>query len=407
MLRRIPAVLAALALMLLAAAVLVDPAGAADDVRAITFPVDGPTTYTDTYGECRSGCTRRHAGIDLMTDKHVPLLAAADATVTAIKGTATPDGREGNYLVLTDAQGWEYWYVHVNNDSPGTDDGANPDGHVFGPGIERGATVRAGQLVAYAGDSGNAEGTAPHLHFEIHRPDGSTINPFRSLQEAQRPSSPQYVTKPADERFVRALALDFLDRAATDDEVRRDAGRLAAGSSRSTVVGGYAGSDEWVSALVTGYYEATLGRTPDEDGLDYWVTRIQAGTTPAAVAAHFYGSPEHHANAGGTDDAWVTDLYEEILGRTPDEAGLDHWVGEAERGVPLPRIAGAFHGSLESRRTRVTGLYAELLARQPDEGGLAHWAERLRDGRDVQLAVSLAVSDEYHARAQQRPETAG
>ena len=46
-------------------------------------------------------------------------------------------------------------------------------------------TVQAGQIVAFAGDSGNAEGTASHLHFEIHQPDGTAVNPYPSLRIAQ------------------------------------------------------------------------------------------------------------------------------------------------------------------------------------------------------------------------------
>jgi hypothetical protein len=81
-------------------------------------------------------------------------------------------------------------------------------------------------------------------------------------------------------------------------------------------------------------------------------------------------------------------------------------VDQAEAGVPTPTISSSFYGSLESRRARVAGLYQALLARTPDAGGQAHWADRLRDGRDVQLAVVLAVSAEYHARAQERADTA-
>jgi hypothetical protein len=373
-------------------------------VRDIVFPVDGSYTYSDTFGACRSGCSRGHEGTDIMTEKLTPLVAAADATVTWLKDTATPDGSEGNYLRLRDDEGWEYWYIHVNNDSPGTDDGVNPEDWVFAPGIERGAEVGAGEVVAYAGDSGNAEQSSPHLHFEIHKPDGSVINPYRSLQSAERtPPSPQYVSSPEDERFVRALSVDFLDRPATDDEVSRHAGAMARGESRASVVAAYAGSDEWVSALVTGFYESTLGRQPDADGLQHWIDAIADGMAPAEVASHFYGSTEYFT-ASGDSEAWVRDLYREIVRREPDAEGLGHWSGQADDGVPLATIASSFYGSPESRQTRVTGLYAALLDRAPDAGGLAHWTERLLDGHDIQLAVVLAVSPEYHQLAQQRTD---
>lgn len=151
----------------------------------LTFPVEGPVTYSDTFGACRSGCSRSHEGTDIMGDKLQRLLAANDATVTWLRDTATPDGSRSNILVLEDSAGWEYWYIHVNNDSPGTDDGANPAQWRFAPGIEVGTLVKAGQHIAYLGDSGNAEHTAPHLHFELHRPDGTPINAYESLRNAR------------------------------------------------------------------------------------------------------------------------------------------------------------------------------------------------------------------------------
>lgn len=370
-------------------------------VRDIVFPVAGPNTYSDTFGACRSGCNRGHEGTDIMAAKLTELVAARDATVTWLKDTATADGSGGNYLMLRDAQGWEYWYIHINNDSPGTDDGANPKEWIFGPGIEQGATVEAGQLVGYAGDSGNAENSGSHLHFEIHKPDGSVINPYKSLQAAGDTSGPQTSDARAndDRHFIESLSVDFLDRAATDTEVARGVNRMADGTARSAIVEDYAESDEWVSALITRFYDSTLGREPDDAGLRHWIDQIDGGLTPAQVASRFYASAEYFNRSGGTTRGWVTDLYEEILLRHPDASGLDHWAGKADAGVSRITIAADFYGSLESRRTRVTGLYGALLGRTPDRGGLDHWSDRLGNGRDIELAVLLASSPEYYQRA--------
>jgi hypothetical protein len=146
-------------------------------------PVQGSFSYHDDFGDPRSNGST-HEGNDLMVAKGRPLLAATDATVRRIfvdNGTAS----QGNMLVLRDSEGWEYWYIHINNDTPGTDDGLNPLEHAFAPGIAVGARVTAGQVVAYAGDSGNAESTGPHLHFEIHQPGGTPIDPYPSLRLAQ------------------------------------------------------------------------------------------------------------------------------------------------------------------------------------------------------------------------------
>jgi hypothetical protein len=45
--------------------------------------------------------------------------------------------------------------------------------------------VKAGQVIAFMGDSGNSETSVPHLHFEIHRPDGTAVNPYASLRAAE------------------------------------------------------------------------------------------------------------------------------------------------------------------------------------------------------------------------------
>jgi len=399
------AALVAVATLLAAPASAGEVAPDAEEVvREVVFPVVGPHSYSDTFGACRSGCSRGHEGTDIMAAKLTRLVAARDATVTGFKDTATPDGSQGNYVMLRDAEGWEYWYIHLNNDSPGTDDGANPKDWMFGPGVVRGAKVKAGQLVGFVGDSGNAEGTAPHLHFEIHKPDGTVINPYKSLRAATRLASPLVVsgTMSPQEAFVRALHEDFLGRPATDVEVAGRLAELASGRSRADVVRGFAGSDQWIQALIDGYYRSTLGRDADATGRAFWIEVIRTGTAPATVAADFYASDEYHRRIGGTDAAWIADLYEELLHRTPDQAGAAYWVGQLAAGVPRRDAALAFYQSLESRHTRVGGLYDALLGRAPDRAGRDHWAAVLLDGHDLRLSVNLATSDEYHARAATR-----
>ncbi len=398
----------ALITILATVAALVAPASAATvapdadtAVRSIVFPVAGPASYTDTFGACRSGCTRPHEGIDIMSPKLTKLVAARDATVTWLKDTATPDGSQGNYLMLRDADGWEYWYIHINNDSPGTDDGANPPEWIFGPGIVKGATVTAGQLVGYVGDSGNAENSGSHLHFEIHEPDGSVIDPFTSLNKATRLSSAVDPTalEGDDADYVRALSRDFLDRDATDPETAAGVDLLSRTGSRLALVTDFANSDEWVTVLITHYYQSTLRRDPEPAGLQNWIGAIAAGMTPADVAANFYGSREYFLRSGATAEAWVTDLYQEILHRDPDASGLANWIAQAEHGRTLPSIAADFYGSMESRSTRVTALYQTLLGRHPDRSGLQTWTEVLRNGRDIDLAAMLASSVEYYRNA--------
>ncbi len=153
------------------------PAAAAEPSPPIVFPVAGPNTFTDTWGAARAG-GRTHEGTDIMADKMTPVVAVSSGTVGWMHNT---QGGNCCAMALQHDDGWESWYIHLNNDTPGTDDG---QGWGFAPGIESGVRVTAGQLIGWVGDSGNAESTSPHLHFELHDPSGTPVNPYAALLAA-------------------------------------------------------------------------------------------------------------------------------------------------------------------------------------------------------------------------------
>jgi murein DD-endopeptidase MepM/ murein hydrolase activator NlpD len=143
------------------------------------FPQEiGPTEFRDTYGQSRSG-GRSHNGTDLLAPRMTEIYALADGTVTYV-GTNNLSGRN---IKLDHGEGWESYYVHLNNDNVGTDDGAAPWSLAVPPDIDEGVEVVAGQLIGWVGDSGNAEGTTPHTHFEL-RKDGKPINAYEILLAA-------------------------------------------------------------------------------------------------------------------------------------------------------------------------------------------------------------------------------
>lgn len=146
----------------------------------LIFPVAGRISYIDSWGAPRPG-GRTHKGTDIFADKGTPVVAVAAGEVVS---ASSSDGTAGVYVKIRHSDGAISAYLHLNNDTPGTD-----DGQVVGiaNGIEKGAFVPAGMIIGYVGDSGNAETTQPHLHFE-YRPDGvNPINPFPLLQTVQGP----------------------------------------------------------------------------------------------------------------------------------------------------------------------------------------------------------------------------
>ena len=164
-------------------------------VVPITFPVLGPTSFTDTFLACRSGCARKHMGQDLMGAKMSPLVAACTGTVVTLRRETQVGG--GNYVGIAcdtgAAKGWTAMYLHVNNDTPGTDDGKGTARWSFPTGIAQGVRVLQGQLVGWRGDSGDAESTGPHLHFELRKGTGwggTVYNAYPSLRAAHHIASP-------------------------------------------------------------------------------------------------------------------------------------------------------------------------------------------------------------------------
>ncbi len=159
------------------------PAGASDvvgDVQLTCFPhAPGERVYQNTFGAARSG-GRRHTGTDILSPKRTEVLAVADGTVTALD---TASGA-GYYVRLVHQGGWETWYMHLDNDTAGTDDGRGGPATAYAEGLAVGDFVRAGDVIGYVGDSGNAEGTSPHTHFELHV-GGGPVNAYAHLLDVE------------------------------------------------------------------------------------------------------------------------------------------------------------------------------------------------------------------------------
>lgn len=200
-----------------------------------------------------------------------------------------------------------------------------------------------------------------------------------------------------DECFVRESHSVFLGRQPSGAEISWWKA-VVAGGSRSQLPEALADSDEWLGVEVDKLYLAALDRTPDPGGRNYWIGRLAAGALVNEIGASIYGSNEFYVGAGGTPVGFITDLYDRILGRSPDGGGLAYWQAQlAARG--RGGVAASFFGSVESRTQRVTALYGQVLGRAPEPGGQSYWVGRLASVNDVRLAVLLASSAEFYSRS--------
>jgi murein DD-endopeptidase MepM/ murein hydrolase activator NlpD len=158
-------------------------------VVPMTYPILGTKhRVTDTFLASRENGLRRHHGQDLMAPKMTPLLAVFDGIVWfSDRGTSS--------LSLDGFNGFSADYLHINNDTPGTDDGKGERRYAFPMDLVPGQAVRAGQIIAYCGDSGNAENRGAHLHFELsdRAGGGAILNAIYSLRAARQLKDPVYV----------------------------------------------------------------------------------------------------------------------------------------------------------------------------------------------------------------------
>jgi murein DD-endopeptidase MepM/ murein hydrolase activator NlpD len=119
--------------------------------RGYVFPVYGVSRFVaDTFGAFRGDVSGGwHHGDDIFAAVGTPVLAIADGVVFSVGWNSVGGWR----LWLRDARGNEFYYAHLSAYSPLAVDGA---------------FVRAGDVLGFVGDTGDAEGTPSHLHFEIH-----------------------------------------------------------------------------------------------------------------------------------------------------------------------------------------------------------------------------------------------
>ncbi len=206
------------------------------------------------------------------------------------------------------------------------------------------------------------------------------------------------------EAFVKASYQDFLGRQPSSSELSFQSNALSSGAvSKAAYLSSLSMTDEWLSAIVRKMYRDTLNRDPDPNGLASWVSWLRSGRfTVAQAASLFYSSNEYFTVAArGDTSTWVQLLYQKLLNRTADSAGLPFWITNTGR-YGMDWVAYNFYQSSETRMRRVEVIYQTLLFRQPDPSGWQFWTARVLSTGDLQLAWEVANSDEYWDKAHAR-----
>lgn len=141
-------------------------AGSEIAIHGFVFPVGDPHSFIDSFGFPRmmgTGYEHAHQGTDIMAPAGTPLLACERGIVTRMGS----DVLGGTKIWIKGESGTYYYYAHLS---------------AFAEGMHDGLVVEAGTVIGYVGDTGNAKGGAPHLHFEIRPDGGPAVNPYPLLK---------------------------------------------------------------------------------------------------------------------------------------------------------------------------------------------------------------------------------
>lgn len=148
---------------------LLESVGASDQKIAevlAPFPVAGPAKFSNDWGAARHVPTfHPHEGTDIFASRGTPIVSPADGVVENLS-EGTPIG--GNSLRVARPGGGFFYFSHLDG---------------FAPGIGNGSLVRTGDVIGYVGNTGNAAGTPPHLHFEVHPDGGEAVPPLPYLDQ--------------------------------------------------------------------------------------------------------------------------------------------------------------------------------------------------------------------------------
>ena len=141
-------------------------------VGMLIVPVAGITRSAlhDSWGDARGGGTRAHHGIDIVAPAGARVVAAGAGTVEKL--FASELGGTTLYVRSADG-GWVHYYAHLAG---------------YAPGVREGLKVRAGDLLGFVGDTGDAGAGNYHLHFGLQRMapgqrwwQGEDVNPYPLL----------------------------------------------------------------------------------------------------------------------------------------------------------------------------------------------------------------------------------
>jgi ELWxxDGT repeat protein len=278
---------------------------------------------------------------------------------------------------------------------------------IAAPGVLAGTTGAGGAIFSAVQVSGpshgvlalNADGSftyTPNAGF-----DGSDSFTFVANDGTSTSLKPATVTLASlDYRYVSNLYVDTLARVAgatSDGEIMYWVNLISGGASRESVASSFVNSTEARTNLINGFYQAYLGRAADPSGLTAFLNAMNAGATSTQIQLVILSSNEYFF-LGGSINGFISNLYSDLLNRTPSLDEINYWKGLLNAGASRSAVISGFLSSSEYLSDVVQASYEAYLHRAADAAGLNYWLSQLQAGlTPQQLEIALVSSDEFYA----------
>jgi len=170
---------------------------------------------------------------------------------------------------------------------------------------------------------------------------------------------------------------DFLGRKATSAELAYWAG---SGYSARQIVDYFVEQDAVKRGPLVRLYKAYYKRWPDAGGYDFWIRKMNNGSSLASVSDFFARSSEFNRNYGSlSNEQFVTLVYTNVLGRVGDQAGYNFWVKRLnDKKITRGGLMAQFSESSEFKRKYgldcdLVGVTLRMLRRPATDVELAQW----------------------------------
>lgn len=199
--------------------------------------------------------------------------------------------------------------------------------------------------------------------------------------------------------FVQSAFQDILGRAADTGGLNFYLGQLNNGSAtRQQVAAALLSSTEYRSDLIQADFQKYLNRPAATNDLNFWLGQIQAGATDEQLITRIGGSLEGYATNGNGNQVWISTLYNKVLGRNPEAAGLSFFDNVLIGGYQQQRFNTALSmaTSTEYRTNYIKASFTKYLGRTAGTNDINVWLAQFANGMtDQQFISGLVGSNEY------------